>query len=550
MKSAVKILSFFMTAVVIVSVFSLEVGAANSKSSFSDYAGKGFLRKTETEICSCDGAEEISCWEGSGRAVTSVDPNGKVGSCYKAEWTQAGDVTFFYTKDIGTIDCAPSSGKVTLKMWIYVNDMSKLRADHSDLYGYDYSKSGTVYLRAMTDNDRYSFALNQTIKENGWQEIEFTFDHDNGVNSGFEIHRVNGFWINARALSAGLVIKIDNLRVCHYTNDGYTPDNRGIPSGARIVSHCDYDGLEKDVVTEWFDSDFSTSVKLFGRSSYHSYVSGEDDQRMFWGCNGDTVYSDSDYLCFWLYVDKVENLKYWFIELNQTQDNGYEIQLNDALVDIKFNTVTPLVNNTWTMVQLPLKYFRGIDQFRLNHLRMAVTPQLGKQANIYVDNISIASESQVDKFNSEYDISELIKSAVSSNDQDSEQPEYDPPVDDVPSQDENLPSDTGASAPEDTGNTQSADTSASENSEDNTETVSSEESTEAHTGTAVKPVSSGGQKKKILLSVMIVLITVIILGGGAVAVIIVMRKRNAAILNSASADEKDDKTETNSDDAQ
>ncbi|MGN1081017.1 MAG: hypothetical protein ACI4QV_02895, partial [Acutalibacteraceae bacterium] len=395
MKILSKIISLF-TVVAIAACFILTpVSAANYKSSLSDYVGKGSLKLSETRLVSCDSmtSPKIESYTVSGVDISaSIDTaNKKEGSgSYSVTWNTAGEATFFRARDFGSYDCSPSDGKVTIKLWFYINDISKIDCDHSGLYNYDYSDSGTIFLRAETERDSNYYAVNQTVKGNGWQEIEFTFDHDNGIESGFDIHNVTGFWINVSALSPGLTIKIDNVRLCYYYNTGYSPDIGGIPNGAKVVSYCDYDGLCGDVVSEWFNSDFSSSIKKYGSSSLHLYSNASDDQRLFWGGLNISLNHSSDVLCFWVYIDNIDNISDWFIECNQIQDKtGYEFEYKNALSAIKKYSAGGLSSKTWVMVQFPLSVFSGSGTISMKHLRMVVTAKSGTELNVYIDNVSI-----------------------------------------------------------------------------------------------------------------------------------------------------------------
>lgn len=405
--------------------------AANSKSSLGNYAGEGALRSEETVLADCDtrSTPEITSPGGAARIKFSVDTDEKTegAGSYSVEWKTAGDSKFFRVADFGGVyDCGNSSEtdengvsvrvKTTIKLDLYVNDVSLLKADHEGLYDLDFSSVGTVFLRVESGKNMGTYhAVNQTITGNGWQEIEFSFDHDNGVSGSFNSHKVTGMWISATANEPGLVIKVDNVRVCRYISEGYDAGDLSeyVPRGARMISTCDFDALSGEVVTEWFNSDFSRDVKLSGTSSLHLFTDGGDDERLFWGGLDLTASHVYDCLCFWVYVDDVDALDSWFIELNEIQDKeGYEFEFTDALGSIKNSSRGKLASGEWTMVRLALPFFSGRGELAIRHLRMVPRAKSGREANVYIDNVFLATREELEAFDAGYPETAETETAV------------------------------------------------------------------------------------------------------------------------------------------
>lgn len=406
--------------------------AANMKSSLGEYAGRGSLSVEETLLASCDTRDDPQITAPGGaaklKAVIDTDEKTEGEGSFSVEWKSAGAAKFFRIPKFNEFyDCANAeylsengengekseSGsetltrtKTTIKLDLYVNDISLLKADHEGLYDLDFSGVGTVYLRAESGRRESIYhAVNQTIAGSGWQEIEFSFDHDNGVSDAFNINEVTGLWISATANKPGLVVKVDNVRLCRYISEGWDAGDASeyIPRGARVISYCDYDALCGEVITEWFNTDFSEETKLSGSSSLHLYTDGGDDERIFWGGLDLTASHVYDFLCFWVYVDDVDALGSWFIELNEIQDKeGHEYEFTDALTAIKTSPAGGLKSGTWTMIRLALPFFSGRGELPVRHLRMVPRAKNGREANVYIDNVFLATRAELKAYDEGY----------------------------------------------------------------------------------------------------------------------------------------------------
>lgn len=417
MRFSKKFFSLFLSAVILSAVLCTNVcAAANDKSTLTDYAGMGNLKMSEKQLCSFD---SFGDFEITGGLSSSIDTNDKKegSGCLSVDFGNAygESVRVFDCEDFTPIDCSAGQGRVvTFKMWIYINDISLIFSDHEDLYGgkYDYSNTGTIYLRATNGTSDVYHAINQTVHGSGWQEIEFAFEQNNGIKSDFDRSYVKGFCLTVKSIASGLVVKADDLRVCTYTNEGYKDDGSGMPEGSRLISYCDYDGLCGDVICEWFNSDFSTDIKAFGSSSYHLKSTGGDDERMFWGDLDIPIDRQNDYICFWLYVDNFSNLDGFFIEINEVQDK-HEYEIKNAFTKLISSSREPLTSNKWVMIQLPIRLFDENldtdsygDTLTAKHFRICPSAKKGTEMNVYIDNICIATKSQVDAYNAANPIEE------------------------------------------------------------------------------------------------------------------------------------------------
>jgi len=362
------------------------VDVANRKSSLSKFAGKGKLTATVEKLHSFDDMNGVS---GSGSIDTGnkKEGSGSYSYTFRSEGHQTVVTANGFSAD------ASRAKKMTFRMWVFISDMTLLKCDHEAGYpDNDYSNSGTIFFRFQSAGGNW--AINQTIEGKGWQMCEFTLDHDNGASSSFDPTRISGMFLQASG-RAGLTIKVDGLEVVYYNNDGYTDDNSTLPAGATLISNCEYDGLAGEVITEWYNSDFSTEDPKQGKSSLVLKVDGTDDNRAFWGGLNLPVSLD-DYLCFWFKTDNIKAMGLTgHIEINEIQDN-LEYQTDFKLITTC--TVEKLENDKWNLVMIPVKKMKFNypkdytgdtvnPVLNIHHLRLVPSGTGEGVANVYFDQI-------------------------------------------------------------------------------------------------------------------------------------------------------------------
>ncbi|MBQ8534001.1 MAG: hypothetical protein IJ462_04135 [Clostridia bacterium] len=398
-----KISALFLAIIIcVMSVFT--VSAANRKDSISNYAKKGSLTYKEELLCGFDDSSLLSQMADSYTFDSKDKKEGQ--ASYAASFSGTDRKNVFSIINFGkTINMKKAENSlVTLKLWVYISDASQVKADHEDLYNEDYSKTSTMFFRITSHGTQHnSLSLNPTVWESGWQEIELDVSLNYGKTDGFNAEYVTGIYMFIYG-KGPVTIKLDDLRVCYYSNTGYKADTSDIIEGARIVSTCDYDALDGVLVNEWFDSKFSEDVKHSGSSSVHSFADGSDDQRLYFSNNSIPLDRNKDYLCFWMYIDDFSNLGNLFIEANENQDI-HEYEITNFIAQMPVFAKTSQLSGNWFMMQIPIKSMKErlgqgySNTITLRALRMAITPRKGKEVNVYVDSVFIATQEQVFAYN-------------------------------------------------------------------------------------------------------------------------------------------------------
>lgn len=390
-------------AILICLLSSITALAANQKSSLSDYADKGCLKVREELLHSFDSIEKIT--ETAESYYFDSNDKKEGNACYAAKLNGSDRKYLFTISNFGkTINLQNNkTQRVTLKLWIYISNPANIKADHEDSYDNDYSDTSTIYFRATNGDNTVFHSMNHTVLGSGWQEIELDYSISYSVSDALDLTKISGCYMFAY-VKGPVTIKVDDLRVCYYSNDGYTSDTSDIIDGARIISTCDYDSLDGALVNEWFDSDFSEEIKHSGSSSVHSLCNGGDDQRIYFANNNIDIDKDNDYLCFWMYIDNFNNLKGLFIEANENQDI-HEYTILNCLDRFYIYAKTTTYNNNWFMVQIPFTMMEEHlskdlgNTVTLKNLRMLATPKDNKEVNVYIDSVFVATRNQVVNYN-------------------------------------------------------------------------------------------------------------------------------------------------------
>ena len=409
--ASVSTLAVIFTAFPVAAVSKASV--AFHKSSLSQYTSQSKLRVTEQLLWDFESSgsyytlDSSDSTQGSYSGKVSLSSNKS--NCYLFSLTNKFSVN------------ASDKKKVTFKVDIWVNDMSLVAHDHEAGYPQnDYTHFGTLYWRLKDKNGR-THGINTSVSDNegkgGWQTMEFSLLHDNGKSSSFDYSNITGSFIyfNGRA---GVTVRVDNLRVCYYSNSGYTADNEGIPSGSRVVSRCDADALDGAVISEWYGTSFDFTHQMFGSSCLAYKACTVDDYRIFFGEYDFSISQSADYICFWLWLPKGAEISRWFMEANYTQDNGNEFENpNWSVENLTKHAVDGFKTGEWNLLQVPLSALKnnnnGRDSLNLEHFRMVLQSE-GDPFTVYFDNIYFCNATQKEAAAKEFRELKTVSSIVSS----------------------------------------------------------------------------------------------------------------------------------------
>ena len=390
---------------------------AFDKSSLSQYTSKSKLSVTNQLLWSFDKKDSAGVY-----TVDSTDST-EGNNCGKASFSSTSTSQKRFMQVSGLNINASQRAKVTIKLDIWVNDMSLLICDHEDVYtDIDYSHSGTVYWRAYSSSEDYhvvATTINDNGGKGGWQTIEMSFLHYNGGKRLSEsgIKNITSIRLYAKPRK-GLVIKLDNLRACYYGNEGYKPSSEGIPSGSRVVSRCDADALDGALVSEWYGASFDFGHQKFGSSCIAYKACTEDDYRIFFGEYDFTISYSKDYVCFWLWLPKGAKISRWFMEANKTQDNENEFENPGwSAENITKHAVDGFKSGQWNLITLPLSALTnkngGRDTIELEHFRMVIQSE-GDPFTVYLDNVYFCNAAQAKVAADEFRAMNKVSSNVSS----------------------------------------------------------------------------------------------------------------------------------------
>lgn len=327
------------------------------------------------------------------------------GSVYFA---QDSTCSIFHLTDCFSVD-ASSMQTITFKVDIWINDMSLLCHDHESGYPQnDYSHYGTLYFGVQDAAGRYH-QINTSIYDNGgadsWQTLEFSLVHDNGKDPQLDYKHITGAYLRAIGRK-GLEIKVDNLRTCYYSNEGYVPNTDGFPDGCRILSRCDAESLDGLLISEWYGSQMNFTDQKFGSSCLSFTCSTKDDYRIFFGGYNIPIHYQTDYICFWVHVPKDAVLATWFLEANQVQDTIEYENPGASVTNITQYAVDGFKYGEWNLIQLPLtalKKNNAGDTINLCHFRMVPTAS-NQDFTMLIDQVYLCNQKQATLAANEYRI--------------------------------------------------------------------------------------------------------------------------------------------------
>ncbi|MBQ7318714.1 MAG: hypothetical protein IJW97_00845 [Clostridia bacterium] len=240
----------------------------------------------------------------------------------------------------------------TLKLWLFVNDTDLVTCDHDAGYGVQKNQA-TFFFRAVDKAGRVH-AWNHTITNNGWHEIELSFNIENGVTKNFDYQNITGFRVLMQA-HKGAVVMIDDLRLVKYNTD-YTPATIEGETNPRLISDGEYNAFDGAIIQEWYGASYDLEDKVQGNSSLHNRGNStvSDFRTIIANLDLPTDY-DKDVLVFHLKIAKVSDIKSFFVELNTVQDN-HEYQATFTIEQLKSYGYTA-EDGAWSEIRIPLSSF-------------------------------------------------------------------------------------------------------------------------------------------------------------------------------------------------
>lgn len=247
---------------------------------------------------------------------------------------------------------ATDKNKTTIKFWLYVSNTDNVVCDHDSINGFQKNQA-TFYFRAVDRNGK-THCWNHTITNNGWHEIELSFNIHNGVSAGFDYANITGFWVGLLTYD-DVKIMIDDMRGVFYNTDYISQDIEG-EENARLISDCEYNALDGAIIQEWYGASYDLEDKIQGNSSLHNYGDNSVTDFRTIIANLDIEMDQSkDELVFNLKVGTPDAILNFLIELNDVQD-VHEISTILTLDDLKQYGYSG-VKNEWCEIRIPLSVF-------------------------------------------------------------------------------------------------------------------------------------------------------------------------------------------------
>ena len=188
LKTAIAVISALAVFAAAIPASALSVSSvAFEKGSRSEYIENSYLNVREEVLWSFDEIDEGNNYTVDSKDATEGNASGKIA----ISWAEDSKRMFTLTNKFNVN--ASEKMKVTFKVDIWVNDMSKVLCDHEKGYPQnDYSHSSTFYWR-LTDGAGRWHGINVTIVDNngkaGWQTMEYTLLHNNGMSGNFDFRR-------------------------------------------------------------------------------------------------------------------------------------------------------------------------------------------------------------------------------------------------------------------------------------------------------------------------------------------------------------------------
>jgi len=289
---------------------------------------------------------------------------------------------------------ASDRNKSTLKFWLYVSETDNVVCDHDEGYGFQKNQA-TFYFRVVDKNGK-THAWNHTITNNGWHEIELSFNVHNGADADFDYSNVTGFGMFFYTYK-NVTVMIDSLRGVVYSTD-YIPSEIEGEKNPRLISDCEYDALDGAILQEWYGASYDLDDKVQGKSSLRNCGDATvNDFRTIIANLNVPMNKEKDVLVFSFKVADVSTFAKVLIELNEIQDQ-HEYQYTfkaEQLKEYGFGGE----NDTWYEVRIPLSAFN--DNFKdpargtkvtLRNFRFVMTAAGDKPYDYNVDHIYLCEK--------------------------------------------------------------------------------------------------------------------------------------------------------------
>ena len=246
---------------------------------------------------------------------------------------------------------ASDKKRTTLKFWLYVGDTDAVACDHDPINGFQKNQA-TFYFRAVDKYGR-SHCWNHTVTNNGWHEIELSFNIHNGVDTGFDYANITGFWVGLMTYG-DITVMIDDMRGVTYDTD-YVPQPIEGEEDGRLISDCEYNALDGAIIQEWYGASYDLEDKMQGASSLRNYgdASVSDFRTIIANLNL-RMNRDRDELVFNIKILTPETIQSFFIELNQVQDS-HEISAFFTLDELRQYGYSG--DDAWCEIRIPLSVF-------------------------------------------------------------------------------------------------------------------------------------------------------------------------------------------------
>ena len=240
----------------------------------------------------------------------------------------------------------------TLKLWLFVNNTDLIACDHDA--GYGVQKNQATFFFRVFDSAGRVHCWNHTLTNNGWHEIELSFNIHNGVSDGFDYANIKSFWFGFSTYG-DVTVMIDDMRGVTYNTD-YTPEAIEGEKNPRLISDCESNALDGAIIQEWYGASYDLEDKVQGNSSLRNCGDASvNDFRTIVANLNIKMDPKTDVLVFSFKVADPKVLTSVFIELNQVQDK-HEISATFPLDALKQYGYTGEAN-TWCEIRIPLSVF-------------------------------------------------------------------------------------------------------------------------------------------------------------------------------------------------
>ena len=324
-------------------------------------------------------------------AAHSIDGNGAL------RWDLQGSLeslTKILVEGSGSFSLnAVNKNCTTFKLWLYVGNTDAVACDHDPINGFQKNQA-TFYFRAVDRTGR-THCWNHTLTNNGWHEVELSFNVHNGVESGFDYANITGFWIGLMTYD-NVTVMIDDLRGVVYHTD-YRPQPIENETNARLISDCEYNALDGTVIQEWYGASYDREDRVQGASSLRNCGDASvSDFRTVVANLEISMDASRDELVFFFKTADPNAIGSILIELNEVQDQ-HELSVvltPEALMRYGYTGES----DVWCEIRIPLTDF-GIllhpdlgSTVTLRNFRFCVAASGNGSFDYHIDHVYLAEK--------------------------------------------------------------------------------------------------------------------------------------------------------------